>query len=402
MPQYICKVIDSQGKTSEFVREAISEEVLLRELSKDNSFPLSIKETTAQSDKPNKNKKYKQGALLEFTNTLLLLLSSGITLKDALEIAQTIFSKGQVSEIINLLLGEIKKGKSIYEALTTFSDNFPPIFTGFVKIGEKVGSLNTSFKRLADYMGMEKTVKEKIIGALIYPIIVLSVAALGIGGIVFFLVPQFKEIYKQLGSKTPESLTSMTSILTTVVYAGAFLILFTLIAIITISILKRKNEVLAEQYDRFLLKIPFVGTVKYLKENLNFIYAMETLTESGFSVEDALVEASKVIKSKAIRASILRARDKLTKGGSLTQAFLEDPVFPERMGRWIAIGEKSGHVDQVFAQLRVYYQGELERWSTRFMDQIQPVLTVAVGGIVLMIILLFIVPMFSVYGNLLQ
>jgi type II secretory pathway component PulF len=85
------------------------------------------------------------------------------------------------------------------------------------------------------------------------------------------------------------------------------------------------------------------------------------------------------------------------KGESLSAAFLQTPVFSERIGRWIAVGERSGDSGQVFAQLRRYYQGEIEKWSSRFMTLIEPVLILFVGAVILAMILFFVTPLFSIY-----
>ena len=126
---------------------------------------------------------------------------------------------------------------------------------------------------------------------------------------------------------------------------------------------------------------------------------METLTESGFSVEDALLEAENVVNNLAVRAEISKARMKILKGENLSSAFTDNPVFSDRLGRWISIGEKSGHVERAFSQLRTYYQGEMEKWSSRFMNLIEPALILFIGAVILIIVLFFVVPIFSIYGT---
>jgi type IV pilus assembly protein PilC len=151
--------------------------------------------------------------------------------------------------------------------------------------------------------------------------------------------------------------------------------------------------------DGFLLKIPIFGKVIYLQESLNFLFAMETLTGSGFAVEDALPEAGKVLSNRALSSGIDKIREKVIKGEHLSSAFLKDPHFEERIGHWMSIGERSGKVEKVFGQLRIYYQEELDKWSTRFMGIVEPALTIFVGVIVLLFILIFFLPIFSIYKS---
>jgi general secretion pathway protein F len=108
-----------------------------------------------------------------------------------------------------------------------------------------------------------------------------------------------------------------------------------------------------------------------------------------------------VTSNRAFRDGLTVARDSIVRGENLSAAFLGNPVFSSRIGRWVAVGEKAGQVEQVFGQLRRYYQAEIERWSTRFMSLVEPVLILGVGLIIFLIIIFFITPIFSIYEGLL-
>lgn len=401
MPIFKCKVIDKYNKTNEFVREAVTEDSLIRELTKEDLIPIAIEISEKDLLKETKPKKYKKKSLIDFVNTILLLITSGLTLKDALDVAQTIFLKGEVNEIIVYLLEEIKKGSSFHEAVEKYKNSFPTIFSGFIKIGEKMGSMDNAFNRLSQYLTEEKKIKDKLVSALIYPLMVLGLAVIGIAVIVIVVLPKFKEIYEQIGIEPPENMFSIISILNislSIIGIGVLIIIF-LIPILILA--KQKNSALEEKLDYLILKMPIAGKLILLKQNTNFIYAMENLLGSGYTVEDALLESSKVVTNKAYNSAILRAKERIEKGDNLSAAFLEEPVFSRRLGRWIAIGERSGHIENVFSQLRQYYQGEIDKWTTRFMELIQPAMILLIGIILLFMILFFIVPMFSVYGNML-
>ena len=118
-------------------------------------------------------------------------------------------------------------------------------------------------------------------------------------------------------------------------------------------------------------------------------------------MEDALEQAAATAGNRAFRAGLLECRARVLKGENLSTAFLQTPVFSERIGRWVAVGERSGHIEQVFAQLRRYYQGEIEKWSARFMSLIEPALILLVGAVILALILFFVTPIFSIYEGLL-
>ena len=164
--------------------------------------------------------------------------------------------------------------------------------------------------------------------------------------------------------------------------------------------MKKNNKALSDKLDWLLLKLPLVGRLKYLTEVLNLLFTMETLTGGGFTIEDALLESGEVVGNNAFRSGILQARESIIKGENLSKAFLENSIFSERLGRWIAVGERSGQIEQVFAQLRRYYQGEIEKWSSNFMNLVEPIIILLVGIIIFVIIFFFITPIFSIYEGL--
>lgn len=400
MPVFFCRVITKKGRIGTLTREAPSEEILIRELNREAIFPVKVQESRQSALKIARNKRFSHATILEFTNTMALLISSGLTFKDALEIAQTIFLKGRVNEIIVYLLEEIRKGRSVYQALDDFGSSFPPVFKGFIKIGEKIGSLEGAFQQLSEYLTEEKKIKDKLTSSLIYPVMVLSVAVIGITGIIVFVFPRIKEMFSQLGAGLPQRLESMIKLLNNSIIIAVVLIGFSAISYLFLFIMKKNNKALSDKLDWLLLKLPLVGRLKYLTEVLNLLFTMETLTGGGFTIEDALLESGEVVGNNAFRSGILQARESIIKGENLSKAFLENSIFSERLGRWIAVGERSGQIEQVFAQLRRYYQGEIEKWSSNFMNLVEPIIILLVGIIIFVIIFFFITPIFSIYEGL--
>jgi len=401
MPIYYCRVVDARGRTSSFVREAATEEVLIRELNKEDIFPLEVRQAAETAPKAEQRRKFSRAAVIEFTDTISVLLNSGLTFRDALEVAQTIFLKGEINRLVAHLLEQIRKGSSVSDAVAGLGAGLPPIYHGFVRIGEKIGSLDDAFKQLAVYLGEDRKIRDKLASSLIYPVLVLGVAVVGITGIVVFVLPRIQAMFQQLGAALPARLSSALGLLRGAVYAGGGLLAAVLLAVFALGSLRRANPRLALALDRLVLGLPIYGRVKYLREILNLLFALEMLTAGGFSVEDALSESTNVTSNQAFRDGLNAARESVVRGENLSSAFLGNPLFSSRIGRWVAVGEKAGQVEQVFGQLRRYYQAEIEKWSSRFMDLAQPVLILGVGLVIFLIIIFFIMPIFSIYEGLL-
>jgi len=400
MPIYECRAVDRRGRTATFVREAVSEEILLRELNREELSPLAIRPAAEGEAAPAARRRFSRAAVLEFTSSIGLLLSSGLTFKDALEVAQGIFPKGEINAMVVHLLGQIRKGGAVADAVEGLGTGLPPIYRGFIRIGERTGSLDDAFKQLSAYLGEDRKLRDKIAGSLTYPALVLGVAIVGIAGIVTFVLPRIRLLFGQLGTALPGRLDAMIGVVRAGGIAIGAIAVAAVAAAVFLSAARRSGMRLAETLDALVLRLPLIGRMRFLREMLNLLFALEMLTAGGFTVEDALAEAGEVVGNRALRAALARVREAIVRGENLSAAFLANPVFTPRIGRWIAVGERIGQVEQVFGQLRRHYQGEIEKWSTGFMNLVEPVLILTVGVIIFVIVIVVVMPIFSIYEGL--
>jgi type II secretory pathway component PulF len=398
MAIFHCRVADSSGKIIEFVREASTPDALSMELINKGYSPLAIRESQEESQKKI-YKKYSRKSILEFTDTISVLINSGLSLKDALAIAQTIFLKGNENQIIVNILERLQKGMSFHHALETFGGSFPPLYTSLVRIGEKVGTLEQILKRLSKYLHDAQTIREKIIGALIYPLMLVSIVFVGLIMMVLVVFPTLQHLFSTFGAHLTRNIDTMLLSARIFITIVLLLVVGSIVLAIAVWFIRKRKSPLTEKVDWFILRIPLIGRAVLYRESLNFLFAMETLTGSGFTLEEALQEAAHVVKNLTLKSALLSIKERIIKGDSISEAFLEQKLFPERIGRWLAVGERSGNVEQVFSQLSTYYQAEIEKWSDRFMAWIQPAIMLLVGAFIILFVVLFILPIFSMYGE---
>jgi type II secretory pathway component PulF len=342
-------------------------------------------------------KKNYEKEVLEFTEMMELLLESGLSIRDALEALAVMDnnaaapSAGKTS-LGKTLLGHIHKGAAFARAMDMMEE-FPPMYREMIRVGNSVGSVEKIFPRLGAYLRDRKKLRDKISGALAYPALILTVALLGTLALIFFVMPRMELIFSGFGAEAGNSIRRNVRSLELAL--GVPAILGALLAG-ALGIL-RKNSVI----DRLALALPLAGTFIVTWESFNFVFAMEVLTGGGIPVEDAILEAAALVSNRAYRDSLLQAREGVLNGGSLARAFSENPLCPPCMGHWAAIGEGSGKTERVFAQLRSYFQGELERRSSQFILLIEPVMIALVGMAILALVAGILLPLFSVYGTIL-
>jgi type II secretory pathway component PulF len=401
MPVYRCRVTDAAGTITEFAREAVSEEPLLRELASRRLFVLSLREASAGEVRGSPGGGFSRSMVGELTDLLALMLGSGLSLKDSLEVAETVCTRGKAAQLVTLLLAKIRKGSSFAAALEAAGGSFPPVYRGMVRIGERTGSLDLVFPRLSSYLAEEKKMRERVAAALLYPAVVLGVALASAILIIVVLFPRLREIFAQLGpgmaAKVETLMTSLTS-----VFAGAVALAVMAASCFLWAVRARRHGGSAAlRIDAFALRLPVVSTFLLQRELLNFSFAMEALTAAGVGVEEALTESAGALRNSALKAEIARIREHVVNGGHLSAAFARSALFPARVARWVGIGERVGHVEKVFTQLRAYYQQEVEKWVARLMALIEPAIIVVLGILIFLFVVVFVVPIFSLYGSVL-
>ncbi len=399
MPVYACRVADEKGRIEQVLRESASEESCLRELSEAHRYVLSVRELPAGAAGRRAPRTYPRRLIAELTDLLALLLASGLSLKDALEVVRDVFSRRQGNELVTLLRERIGKGSSFSDALEGAGRGFPPFYRGMVRIGEKIGSLDQVFGRLAAYLKDDTALRQRFSSALIYPCIVLSVAALSAVFIVAVLFPRLREVFAELGPDMAGRVQTLMGSLQTALLVIGVAVVVLACAIAGAVIARRRGGPLAARIDAVLISLPLLSEFLMRRELLNFTFSMEALTAAGVSVEEALIEGAGTITNLALRTETLALRERLLKGERLSAAFARSTLFPERVARWMAIGERVGHVEKVFGQLRAYYQQEVDKWLGRLMALVEPALIVGLGLLIVAFVVFFIVPVFSLYGN---
>jgi type II secretory pathway component PulF len=342
-------------------------------------------------------KKNYEKEVLEFTEMMELLLESGLSIRDALEALAVMDNSSSAAfpektSLGKTLLGYVHRGATFAQAVNMMEE-FPPIYRGMIRVGNSAGSVEKIFPRLGAYLRDRKKLRDKISGALAYPALVLTVALLGTMGLIFFVMPRMELIFAGFGGDAGNSIRRNVRSLELALGVPA-----ALAALLAGALgILRKNSVI----DRLALALPLAGEFILSWESFNFVFAMEVLTGGGIPVEDAILEAAGLVSNGAYRHSLLQAREGVLNGESLARAFLENPFCPPCMGHWTAIGERSGKTEQVFAQLRSYFQGELERRSSKFILLIEPAMIAVIGMAILALVAGILLPLFSVYGTIL-
>ena len=389
MIRYKCRISDSTGKITESYKSAPTSQALIKLINDEKLFLISFRE-----DKQNNRRRFSKKIVRDFTDTMALMLESGLTIRDALKVAATSFKDNKTGELIATLSDSLTKGYSFPQAIDELSSDFPPLYRGMVKIGDNTGSMEDIFQKLSKYLNDEKKMREKIQGALMYPVLVLSVLFLGMIGVILIIVPRLKNSFS---TDLLDTLFARFQLIITIsIIPMVLLFLFILFLVLA----SNSSGGIKKTADTIILNTPFIGSISLIRSCLNIMFSLEVLTPSGYPVEAALKESSFVLSNIVLKNAILQIRKRIIGGDKLSITFEREKVFPGRISVWIGVGEASGNVSKVFSQLRIYFQGELDKITSRIMLLIEPVLIVFVGALMILFVIMFVVPLFSVFGAL--
>jgi type II secretory pathway component PulF len=319
--------------------------------------------------------------LLLFTRELSDLIASGMTLGNALNaLARRKTASGQ-DVIIAALRDDIVKGASLSDALAKWPKVFQNLYISIVRAGEASGALPEALERLCKHYERVQEAREKVIMALTYPSIVLSI---GLGTIVFtmvFVVPRFAKIFEDLGGTLPLPTLMLIKISGFLLHYGWAVLIILGFAFVSLKkyFATPKGVV---QWHRFQLRVPLVRDIVTANAYSQFARTLGALLQNGVPVLQALSIVENTIGNVVIANEIREARDRVTDGSTISGPLAQGKVFPPLLTDMLAVGEQSGDMSGSLGHIARRYDGELDRNVKVFTTALEPIMIVFMAAIV--------------------
>ncbi|MDR1239714.1 MAG: type II secretion system F family protein [Treponema sp.] len=400
MPYYRCTLADEKGKRSTIVREAANrEEIIVSYNGKDQLLVKCVPVEDYNIARFKKN--FSRDIILEFTEIMAALLKAGLTIQDAVGLCVTIAGNSKTAWLSRNLLEALRNGLSLHEALKMHTPSFSPLYQALIRLGEETGSVAAVFSRMAQYLRNEKKIRGKIGNIVWYPLLILGITFIGCVGIIVFVLPRMAEIFAAFNIQDTDNLVrELSGVYRSLWLTASFFVLLITAAILVLAARKTSDR-FAFLTDKILLGLPLAGPFIKSLQTMDFSFAMEMLTGSGITIHTALTETSSAIRNRAYAGALIEVESLLRQGETLSRSFMAYHEFPPYVATWIAVGERTGNVENVFTQIRGYFEEEVDHISEKIMGMLEPGLILLVGIIVLLLIIQFILPIFSLYGRLL-
>ncbi len=336
----------------------------------------------------------KTKTLILFTKQLHTLLVAGIPIISSLNAIKEQTSDPYFKQIVEAIMSDIEQGSRFSDALAQFPQIFPNLYINSVKVGEVSGTLEDTLNYLYTYLEEEETIRKNVKKALRYPVMVILGLISAFFIFVTIVIPNFIPIFEMSEKELPLP-TKMLLGTYYVISNYGILILIAFVAIITALILYIRTPRGRFQFDLFLLKIPILGE---LLRNVNisrFAKIFYTMNKTGIPVIQSLEILRDTIENAVFRKEISTILERIKEGESIANSLKRSPFFRTFVVEMISIGEKSGSLDDMLFNVSSYYDREVSEKVANMTSLIEPIITVALGGMVLLLALAIFLPMWD-------
>ena len=399
MPDFVWKGTASNGEIQKGEIEAQDEQAarrLLRQqrisLSKIKAKPKDLLENIAffQTKVTTKD-------IVIFTRQLSTMIDAGLPLVQGLEILASQQENKTLKKILLDTKSDVEGGSTFADALKKHPKQFDRLFCNMVAAGEMGGILDDVLKRLADYMEKALRLKNKVKGALTYPIIVLAISALVIGIILIFVIPVFEQMFADFGGALPLP-TQIVVDLSNFVKSYSLVIIGVSVVMVFLFRKYYKTEKGRRVVDRLILKSPVFGPLLRKVAVANFTRTLGTLINSGVPILESLNVAAGTAGNKMVEEAIYNVRSSISEGRTIAQPLGESGIFPAMVVQMVSVGETTGALDQMLNKIADFYDEEVETAVDALTTMIEPFMIVFLGGTVGSIIIAMYLPIFAMAG----
>jgi len=396
MPMFEYKATTSEGKVFEGQREEADHPAMINWLQSSGYIPIYAKETKSPSKQSLKNafslskKSINSNQLLAFTEQLATLVKAKLPVDHALRIFRDLSEHENVRSMSASLLEDVEAGNDLSSALEKQKSIFSPYYINMVRASEASGNLEIGLTRMHEYLESAKTMRDKLISSLIYPMILIVVAMASILVIMTFVVPKITELFEGSEELLPVA-TKMVISVSNFVSSYWWLLLVVLILAGFLIRYLFTSPSYRKFWDAKLVRLPIFGDLLVKHETAKFTSSLGSLLSNGVPVLSALPIAKANLTNSLFLDNISRAMEQFKEGKSLFHTLSMAKLFPSLALQMIKVGEETGELDNMLKRVSEIYEKETANAMQRLVNLFEPaiiiILGVVIGGIIVSILL---------------
>jgi type IV pilus assembly protein PilC len=410
MPTYAFQAMNSSGQEVRDEVEAASTEDAIKQLRSKGFFPTKIAEKAAKKKVAKKaggttssTRKMPisiggvpRKQLVTFTRQLSTLQDAGLPILRSLQILEQQQKPGLLKAIVGGVCDEVEGGGTLSEAMTKYPKAFDRLYTNMINAGEAGGVLDLILARLADFMEKAAKLKKKVIGAMIYPIVVISIAVGVVSMIMIFVIPKFKQIFAdfKLDLPAPTRMLLAMSKFFAEDFGWAYILCAPFVFMLIYRLI-RMGEGGRYFTDVVKLKIPIIGMILSKTSVARFTRTLGTLISAGVPILDALEITKETSGNEVYSRALATVKKAIGEGESMADPLRGTKVCDAIVVNMIDVGEETGDLDKMLMKIADNYDGDVDVLIGSLISILEPVMVVILGVIVGFIVIALFMPMIS-------
>ena len=330
-----------------------------------------------------------------FSRQFSTMINAGLPILQGLSIVAEQAENKNFRVVMTKVRDDISNGVPLSEAMSKHPKAFTTLYVNMVKAGEQGGILDVIFERLSEYLEKAEGVGRKVKSAMMYPVVVMSIACLVVIFLMVKVIPTFKDVFTSFGAKLPWATQIVVDTSDFLASKKSFLLLAGVIAVGVAISMYRKTRTGAYNWDLMLLKLPVFGVLVRKSAVAKFARTLGTLIKSGVPILDALETVAKTAGNLVVEKAVNQARDSVREGKTLTQPLRESGVFPPMVTQMINVGEETGALDAMLGKVADFYEAEVDAAVEGLTTIIEPILILFLGITIGFIVVAMFMPMFQ-------
>ncbi|MCB9567197.1 MAG: type II secretion system inner membrane protein GspF [Myxococcales bacterium] len=389
MPAYAYTGLTASGKTVKGVESADNVGALKASLKRAGIYLTAVSETTATVSKGSGMgreidltalfDRVSQADVARVTQLLGTLLCAGITLPESLSALTDQVESQRFKGVLSNIATRVNEGSALADALSKYPDIFKPLYINMVRAGEASGSLETVLLRIAGFMEQQEELRSKVTSAMVYPVAMAVVSAGVVALLMVNVVPQITSMFEGMNAELPWN-TQLLIFLSDMIGGYWYLIIASFFGIGWLFKRWRATEAGRTTGDRITLKLPVIGDLARKVAIARFARTLATMLASGVQLLQALDIVRSLLGNVILEKVVEVARDNIREGEGISPALKRSGEFPPLVTHMIAVGERSGQLEQMLNDVANAYDREVSTAISRMTSVLEPVMIVVMGG----------------------
>jgi len=400
MAEFVCKIGTANGEIMQKVYVADSEKALRQQMTEQGYYIFGIEQkfnivAALKGLFSFSRKKVSDKEFLIFNQELAALIRSGLPLLQCLDLVVERSDNPDFTSILDDVRNQVKSGVSLSDAFGSHPDVFPRVYTASILAGEKSGTLEQVIRRYMTYVRITLGIRTKVISSLIYPVLLFCLSVAVIGVLVTYVIPKFSEFYTGFSGELPTITTVLVTIALFMKANFKWILGILILTFIAFRIFIKTSQAASIAFDRFKLKLPFLGSL-YSKFSISqLMRTLHTLLAGGIPLVNSIDVAAAAVGNQLISRELGKVSQSVKEGEPLWSSLKKTGLMTRMTLEMVKVGEETGSLEEMLKNVSDFYDEEIETNLTNVLAVVEPLMLIFMGLMVAAILLAMYYPLFT-------